>query len=88
MPGEEPRKLISLPVDYPIWERVFSVAPLVIVGSKEASGEYNLAPKRPDIGMRIYTNLASDWAKNSDVRRSLRDGSNVGEIRISILQGF
>jgi flavin reductase (DIM6/NTAB) family NADH-FMN oxidoreductase RutF len=38
-------KLISLPTDRPLWGRVFSVAPLVIVGSKEAAGGYNLAPK-------------------------------------------
>jgi len=45
MASEKSRQLISLPVDHPIWSRVFSVAPLVIVGSKEPSGEYNLAPK-------------------------------------------
>ena len=45
MSSEEARKLITLPVDRPIWERVFCVAPLVIVGSKEPNGEYDLAPK-------------------------------------------
>jgi hypothetical protein len=34
-----------LPTDRPVWDRVVSVAPLVIVGSKEESGQYNLAPK-------------------------------------------
>ena len=43
--SEESGKLITLPVDRPIWERVFCVAPLVIVGSKEPTGEYDLAPK-------------------------------------------
>src|ERR1022692_4525749 len=38
-------RLISLTTDRPIWDRVFSVAPLVIVGSKEESGSFNLAPK-------------------------------------------
>ena len=28
-----------------VWERVFTVAPLVIVGSKETDGTYDLAPK-------------------------------------------
>jgi len=28
-----------------LWERVFTVAPLVIVGSKDADGTYDLAPK-------------------------------------------
>jgi flavin reductase (DIM6/NTAB) family NADH-FMN oxidoreductase RutF len=45
MSSEESGKLITLPVDRPVWERVFCVAPLVIVGSKEPTGEYDLAPK-------------------------------------------
>ena len=45
MSSEGASKLITLPVDRPIWERVFCVAPLVIVGSKEPTGEYDLAPK-------------------------------------------
>ena len=40
-----PCEFVPLPVDHNIWEGVFCVAPLVIVGSKEATGEYNLAPK-------------------------------------------
>ncbi len=45
MTTEDPDKLISLAVDRPIWDRVFGVFPLVIVGSKEDDGRYNLAPK-------------------------------------------
>jgi flavin reductase (DIM6/NTAB) family NADH-FMN oxidoreductase RutF len=45
MSGPNTSSLIPLPVDGPIWERIFSVSPLVIVGSKEPNGEYNLAPK-------------------------------------------
>ena len=36
---------VPLALDGPIWQRIFSVAPLVIVGSQEPTGEYNLAPK-------------------------------------------
>jgi len=36
--------LIPLDVDLPIWERVFTVAPLVVIGTKENEG-YDLAPK-------------------------------------------
>jgi flavin reductase (DIM6/NTAB) family NADH-FMN oxidoreductase RutF len=32
-------------MDRPIWDRFFGVFPLVIVGSKEGEGRYNLAPK-------------------------------------------
>jgi flavin reductase (DIM6/NTAB) family NADH-FMN oxidoreductase RutF len=42
---DEPKDLVPLAADHSLWERVFTVAPLVIVGSKEADGKYNLAPK-------------------------------------------
>jgi flavin reductase (DIM6/NTAB) family NADH-FMN oxidoreductase RutF len=45
MSNQDSNKLVPLPLDRPIWDRVFSVAPLVIVGSKEANGELDLAPK-------------------------------------------
>ena len=45
MSSQDPDKIRPLPMDRPIWERVFCVAPLVIVGSKEPNGEYDLAPK-------------------------------------------
>ncbi len=37
--------LVSLETDHPIWERFFTVAPLIVVGSREENGEYDLAPK-------------------------------------------
>ena len=38
-------ELVRLQLDQPIWQRVFTVAPLIVVGSKEADGTYNMAPK-------------------------------------------
>lgn len=38
-------RLISLSVTEPIWNRFFSVAPLVLVGSMEEDGRHDLAPK-------------------------------------------
>ena len=38
-------QLISLEVDETLWERVFTVAPLVLVGTLDAGGAPNLAPK-------------------------------------------
>ena len=38
-------RLISLNLKQPIWDRFFCVAPLVIIGTKEADGRYDLAPK-------------------------------------------
>jgi len=45
MPRDDAHELVSLAVDRPIWDRFFGVFPLVIVGSKEEDGRYNLAPK-------------------------------------------
>ncbi|MGZ4403258.1 MAG: flavin reductase family protein, partial [Gaiellaceae bacterium] len=36
--------LVSIPIDAPIWDRVFVVAPLVLVATKEDGG-YDIAPK-------------------------------------------
>jgi flavin reductase (DIM6/NTAB) family NADH-FMN oxidoreductase RutF len=36
---------VALPLERPIWERVFTVAPLVIVGTREPDGSHDLAPK-------------------------------------------
>jgi flavin reductase (DIM6/NTAB) family NADH-FMN oxidoreductase RutF len=38
-------KLVTLDVRRPIWDRFFGVFPLVIAGSKEEDGGYDLAPK-------------------------------------------
>ena len=45
VPANDANQLIDLPTDRPIWDRFFSVSPLVLVGSKEADGHFNLAPK-------------------------------------------
>ena len=37
--------LVRLPTEMPIWPRVFTVAPLVLVGTKEPDGSYDIAPK-------------------------------------------
>lgn len=39
------RGLVSLSTRHPIWGRFFQVAPLVIVGTREADGPWDLAPK-------------------------------------------
>ncbi len=38
-------QLVSLSIDQPIWERFFSIFPLVLVGSREQDGGHDLAPK-------------------------------------------
>lgn len=37
--------LVTLDLETPVWSRVFTVSPLVLVGTKEESGGYDLAPK-------------------------------------------
>jgi flavin reductase (DIM6/NTAB) family NADH-FMN oxidoreductase RutF len=39
------RGLVSLDVKEPIWERFFTVAPLVLIGTLDEGGEPDLAPK-------------------------------------------
>jgi flavin reductase (DIM6/NTAB) family NADH-FMN oxidoreductase RutF len=39
------RNLVSLGVDHPVWDRFFQVAPLIVVGTKEPGGDFDLAPK-------------------------------------------
>jgi flavin reductase (DIM6/NTAB) family NADH-FMN oxidoreductase RutF len=38
-------ELVDLDVGYPIWDRFFTVAPLVVIGTRECDGGYDLAPK-------------------------------------------
>ncbi|NIP58001.1 MAG: flavin reductase, partial [Gemmatimonadetes bacterium] len=44
MATDADEKMISVNVTRPIWERVFTVAPLVVVGTREGEA-YDLAPK-------------------------------------------
>ena len=37
--------LVTLEMNDPIWERFFSVSPLVLIGTKEPEGGFDLAPK-------------------------------------------
>ena len=36
---------VDLSLDHPIWDRVFTVAPLVVVGTRDAMGNYDLESK-------------------------------------------
>lgn len=38
------QNIVQLDITHPIWDRVFTVAPLVVIGTKEGD-EYDLAPK-------------------------------------------
>ena len=45
MSEEGYEELVTLTTDQPIWERFFTVAPLVVIGTREEGGEPDLAPK-------------------------------------------
>jgi len=40
-----PSRPVELDVRVPVWERFFTVAPLVLVGTREPDGSFDLAPK-------------------------------------------
>jgi flavin reductase (DIM6/NTAB) family NADH-FMN oxidoreductase RutF len=40
-----PHHPVELDVRVPVWDRVFTVAPLVLVGTREPGGAFDLAPK-------------------------------------------
>ncbi len=44
-------RLVRLDTDEPIWERFYTVFPLVVVGTREADGSDDLAPKHLAIPM-------------------------------------
>ncbi|AHY47785.1 Flavin reductase like domain [Rubrobacter radiotolerans] len=50
------RDLVELEGEVPVWERVFTTSPLVLVGTREKNGEYDLAPKHMamPVGWRDY----------------------------------
>jgi flavin reductase (DIM6/NTAB) family NADH-FMN oxidoreductase RutF len=45
MPKSLQDRIQTLDIDLPVWERFFTVAPLVLIGTKEQAGGYDLAPK-------------------------------------------
>jgi flavin reductase (DIM6/NTAB) family NADH-FMN oxidoreductase RutF len=42
---QDHQRTVSIPIETPVWGRFFTVAPLVIVGTREGGGGYDLAPK-------------------------------------------
>jgi flavin reductase (DIM6/NTAB) family NADH-FMN oxidoreductase RutF len=49
--SEETTGLVELDITQPLWERFFWVAPLVLVGTREADGSHDLAPKHMALPM-------------------------------------
>ncbi len=43
--NQQPDDWVRLDVSVPIWGRFFTVAPLIVIGTREPDGRYDLAPK-------------------------------------------
>ncbi len=43
--ASDERNLVEIATDKPVWERFFSVAPLVLIGTRDEDGALDLAPK-------------------------------------------
>ena len=41
-PETSPTHLVELDTKFPIWQRVFVIAPLVLVGTRDEDGQYDL----------------------------------------------
>jgi hypothetical protein len=61
--------LVTFREDHPVWMRVFTVNPLVVVGTREESGAYDLAPKHlaMPMGWENYFGFVCTPRHNTDV---------------------
>jgi flavin reductase (DIM6/NTAB) family NADH-FMN oxidoreductase RutF len=75
-----PLKSVRLGVDRPIWDRFYTVAPLVIVGSKEPDSTYDLAPKHMAMPLGWQNYYAFVCSPNHATYRNIR---REGEFTVS-----
>ncbi len=59
-----PEELVSLELTLPIWSRFFSVAPLIVVGTKEADGNYELEAYSFSAAIAILIEYSDRLLKN------------------------
>lgn len=73
MTRPEPDETISLDVDRPVWDRFFTAAPLVVIGTREGDG-YDLAPKHmaTPLGWSNYFGFVCT-AAHATYRNALRE---------------
>lgn len=69
-------ELIDLDLETPVWSRVFTIFPLVVVGTKEPDGDYDLAPKHlaMPIGWDNYFGFVCT-PRHATYRNALREGT-------------
>jgi len=50
------RYIVTLETDVPVWDRFFTVSPLVLIGTREVHGTYDLAPENMafQLGLENY----------------------------------
>jgi flavin reductase (DIM6/NTAB) family NADH-FMN oxidoreductase RutF len=68
--------LVTLDPDRSLWERVFVVAPLVVIGTAETDGSYDLAPKHmaTPLGWGPYFGFVCT-PRHATYRNAKRDGA-------------
>jgi len=72
--------MLKLDVSLPIWERVFLVAPLVLIGTRDARGHPNLAPKHM-AGPLSWDNFFGFVCARSHT--TWRNATNTGSFAVS-----
>ena len=68
-------RLVTLDTDHPVWDRFFTVAPLVLVGTREEDGGDDFAPKHraPPMGWENYFGFVCT-PRHGTYRNIERDG--------------
>lgn len=69
-------ELVDLDLETPVRSHVFTIFPLVVVGTKEADGDYDLAPKRlaMPLGWDNYFAFVCT-PRHATYRNALREGA-------------
>lgn len=76
--------VVPLSLDGPVWDRVFTVAPLVLVGTREPDGRHDLAPKHmaTPLGWRSLYGFVCTTR-----HATLRNVRRTGEFTVSFPEG-
>lgn len=68
--------VVDLALDEPVWERVYTVAPLVLVGTREPDGGFDIAPKHlaMPLGWGPYYGFVCT-PRHATYRNAVREGA-------------
>ena len=66
--------LVPIEIDDALWERVFTVSPLVLVGTREPDGHYDFAPKHRVVSLKRHFGFVCR-PSHATWRNALREGA-------------